>query len=82
MPGTNALVLGLAVLLSTAACGSREAERAAPEAASMEGDATSDLSTGTTGANPGATATSGISDTPAQQVDQAGQVSARSAPPR
>lgn len=81
MPGTNALVPGLAVLLTTAACGRREAERAVPEAASMEGDAT-DLSTGTTAANRGATATSGISDTPAQQVDQAGQVSARSAPPQ
>lgn len=72
-----ALTIGAATLLTLAACGSREAQRAAPEAASTEADATSSVSA----ASPATTSTNGIADTPAQQVDRPGQEAATAPPP-
>jgi len=72
-----ALTIGAATLLTLAACGSRDAERAAPEAASTEADATSSVSA----ANPATTGTTGIADAPAQQVDRSGQEAANAPPP-
>ena len=71
------LAVGAAVLLTLTACGSREAERAAPEAASTEADATSSVSA----ANPNTTTATGVADTPAQQVDQRGQEGSTTPPP-
>lgn len=57
-----ALPIGAATLLTLAACGSREAERAAPEAASTEADATSSVSA----ENTATTEPNGMADTPAR----------------
>lgn len=73
MPRSILLTVGTVALLTLGACGSRDAERSAPEAASMEADATSDLSTGAVVSNPGATQQADVAQTPAQQVDQGGQ---------
>ena len=60
------LAAGGAALLTLTACGSREAERAAPEAASTEADATSSVSA----SNPTKTGSTAITETPALQDDQ------------
>lgn len=60
------LAAGGAALLTLTACGSREAERAAPEAASTEADATSSVSP----SDPTKTGSIAITDTPAPQGDQ------------
>ncbi len=73
MPRSKLLTVGAVALLTLGACGSRDAERSAPEAASMEADATSDLTTGAAASNPGATQQAGVAQTPTQQVDQGGQ---------
>jgi len=73
----TALAAGAVALLTLTACGSRDAERAAPEAASTETDATSSVSA----ANPAATEATGIADTPAQQTDQRGQEGSTTPPP-
>lgn len=62
--------IGAATFLTLAACGSREAERAAPEAASIEANATSSVSaanTGTTDRNPSADTAAQRGDRPVQR---------------
>jgi uncharacterized lipoprotein YbaY len=71
------LTIGAATLLTLGACGSREAERAAPEAVSTEADATSSVSA----ANPETSGTIGFADTSAQKVDRPGQEAANTPPP-
>jgi hypothetical protein len=73
MPRSILLAVGTVALITLGACGSRDAERSAPEAASLEDDATSDLTTGAAASNPGATQQAGVAQTPTQQVDQGGQ---------
>ncbi|MNF07609.1 hypothetical protein D3C87_341450 [compost metagenome] len=73
MPRSIFLTVGAVALLTLGACGSRDAERSAPEAASLEDDATSDLTTGAAASNPGAAQQAGVAQTPTQQVDQGGQ---------
>lgn len=71
-------VAGLAgPFLAPGACGNRDAERAAPEAASLEADAT----TGVGVSNPGATPSIGAGDTAGRHVDQAGHEGATTPPP-
>ena len=72
------IALSTAAMLCLAACGSREAERAAPEAASMEADATSTLSP----TEPDATTTTVTPNQPAQQVDKGGKPGATTPPPK
>lgn len=78
MKQLTAMTILAVPLLALGACGSRDAERAAPEASSLEGDAT----TGVAGANPGSTQSAGVADTPTRQVDQAGQEGAAAPPPQ
>lgn len=78
MKHLTAMTILAVPLLALGACGSRDAERAAPEASSLEADATS----GVAGANPGSTPSTGGADTPARQVDQAGQEGAVAPPPQ
>lgn len=72
------IALSTAAILCLTACGSRESERAAPEAASMETDATSTLSP----AAPTATTTTVTPNQPAQQVDKGGKPGATTPPPK
>jgi hypothetical protein len=67
------LTVGTVALLTLGACGGRDAERSAPEASSMEADATSDLTTSAPASNPGTTQQAGVAQTPTLQIDQAGQ---------
>nr|WP_314429831.1 hypothetical protein [uncultured Brevundimonas sp.] len=78
MKHLTAMTILAVPLLALGACGSRDAERAAPEASSLEADATS----GVAGANPGSTPSAGVADTPARHVDQAGQEGAVAPPPQ
>jgi hypothetical protein len=82
MPRSVILTVGTVALLTLGACGSRDAERSAPEAASLEDDATSDLTTGATASNPAATQQAGVAQTPTQQVDQGGQEGSSAPPPQ
>ena len=82
MPRFILLTVGTVALLTLGACGSRDAERSAPEAASMEADATSETTTGVAASNPGTTPQTGVAQTPAQQVDQGGQEGSSTPPPR
>lgn len=75
------LTVGTVALLTLGACGSRDAERSAPEAASMEADAKSDLTTGAAASNPGTTHQAGVAQTPTQQIDQGGQEESSAPPP-
>lgn len=72
-----ALAAGAVALLTLAACGSREAERAAPEAASTEADATSRVSA----SNPATTEATGVTDAPVQQSERGGQEGSAAPPP-
>lgn len=76
------LTVGTVALLTLGACGSRDAERSAPEAASLEDDATSELTTGAAPSNPAATQQAGVAQTPTQQVDQGGQEGSSAPPPQ
>jgi len=78
MKQLTAMTILAVPLVALGACGSRDAERAAPEASSLEADAT----TGEAGANPSSTQSAGIADTPARQVDHAGQEGAAAPPPK
>ena len=72
-----ALTVGAAALLTLAGCGSRDAERAAPVAASTEADATSTVSS----ANPATTEATGIADAPVEQTSRGGQEGSATPPP-
>jgi hypothetical protein len=77
MKQLTAMTILAVPLVALGACGSRDAERAAPQASSLEADAT----TGVAGAIPGSTPSAGVADTPARQVDQAEQEGAAAPPP-
>jgi hypothetical protein len=77
MKPTPVVSSAVAALVLVAACGSRDAERAAPEAASMETEA----ATGVAGANPGSVSAAGAAASSAREVDRAGQEGSTPPPP-
>lgn len=78
MKHLTAMTILAVPLVALGACESRDVEHAAPEASSLEADAT----TGVAGANPGSTQSAGVADTPARQADHGGQEGSAAPPPQ